>query len=94
MPWLYKLLLNKYYVDELYNILFVKSLRGLGLLLQYFDRYVVGGLVQLVVSITTGIGALHARIQNGQVQMYGAIVIFGLTLLLAGLTLVVKGVIG
>lgn len=94
LPGLYQTLLNKYYVDELYDATFVKSLRGLGKVLNLFDKYVVGGLVSLVVGITTGIGTLHARMQNGQVQMYGAVVFLGLVLLLLGFTLVSKGVLG
>jgi len=81
-PWAYHTLLNKYYVDEAYHATFVKGLGGLGLILHYFDRYIVDGLVHLAARITTGIGALGARMQNGQVQTYGAFVFIGLSMLL------------
>jgi len=42
----YRLLLNKYYVDELYDFLFVEPTKKLGLLLDWFDRTVIDGLVR------------------------------------------------
>jgi len=56
-----------------------------------FDRYVVDGLVALTASITRGIGSLHARAQNGQVQSYGAVVLFGLLLLVVAISLTAQG---
>ncbi|BFU94982.1 MAG: NADH:ubiquinone oxidoreductase, membrane subunit L [Nitrospira sp.] len=44
----YRLLLNKYYVDELYDLLFVEPTKKLGLLLDWFDRTVIDGLVRAV----------------------------------------------
>jgi NADH-quinone oxidoreductase subunit L len=43
-------------------------------------------LVALTVKVTEAIGALHARLQNGQIQTYGLIVLLGLVLLLIGYT--------
>ncbi len=85
-PWLYRLSFRKYYVDEIYNVVFVKPLKFAGYLLHLFDRYIVAGLVNLVAKLTAGIGAVHARLQNGQMQRYGFVVIIGLVLLLIGLT--------
>lgn len=90
---LHSLLYNKYYIDELYNAIFVKPLRGLGLVLEFFDRYIVGGLVTLVVKITQGIGTIGARVQSGQVQTYVAVVFVGLTLLIGAFIFVAKGVV-
>ncbi len=39
-------MLNKYYVDELYDFLLVEPLKRLGHLLDWFDRTVVDGLVR------------------------------------------------
>ncbi|MBO8165410.1 MAG: NADH-quinone oxidoreductase subunit L [Brevibacillus sp.] len=86
VPWLYQLSYRKYYVDEIYHAVFVRPLRWLGLFLNLFDRYIVDGLVALLASATNGIGALHARLQNGQVQTYGFVVLLGLVLLVAGFT--------
>lgn len=91
LPWLYQLSYRKYYVDELYHYVFVRSLTWLGHGLDLFDRYVVDGLVVLTTKLTSGIGALNARIQNGQVQSYGVIVLLGLLLLIVGYTVSAQG---
>ena len=43
---LYRMLLNKYYVDEIYDLIFVEPLKRLGHLLDWFDRTVIDGLVR------------------------------------------------
>ncbi|OZM56549.1 NADH-quinone oxidoreductase subunit L [Lottiidibacillus patelloidae] len=78
---IYKLLLNKYYIDELYNVTIVKFTRAFGLFLNYFDRFVVGGIVTGVALFTDGIGRIGSRVHNGQTQMYGAVVIFALAVI-------------
>jgi len=47
----YTTLLNKYYVDELYDLLFVEPTKRLGELLDWFDRTVVDGLVRGVAQL-------------------------------------------
>jgi NADH-quinone oxidoreductase subunit L len=42
----YRTLLNKYYVDELYDLLFVEPTKRLGEFLDWFDRMVVDGAVR------------------------------------------------
>ncbi|USG65397.1 NADH-quinone oxidoreductase subunit L [Brevibacillus ruminantium] len=91
MPWLYQLSYRKYYMDELYQGVIVRPIGWLGSLLNLFDKYVVDGLVSLVAAITRGIGALHGRAQNGQMQSYGAMVLFGLVLLIVAITLTAQG---
>jgi NADH-quinone oxidoreductase subunit L len=86
LPWLYQLSYRKYYIDEFYHAVIVRPLTWLGYGLDLFDRYVVDGLVALTVRVTEAIGALHARLQNGQMQTYGFIVLVGLVLLLIGYT--------
>ncbi|GED52291.1 NADH-quinone oxidoreductase subunit L [Brevibacillus borstelensis] len=91
MPWLYQLSYRKYFVDEFYHYVVVVPLGWLGYLLNLFDKYIVDGLVSLIAKITRGIGALHGRAQNGQVQSYGAMVLFGLLLLIVAITLTAQG---
>ncbi len=91
LPWLYQLSYRKYYVDELYHYVFVKPLSWLGLILNWFDRYVVDGLVSLTAAVTNWIGSLHARMQNGQIQSYGAVVLLGLLLLVIAFSLTAQG---
>jgi NADH-quinone oxidoreductase subunit L len=45
---IYTTLLNKYYVDELYDFLFVEPCKKLGLLWDWFDRTIIDGIVRAV----------------------------------------------
>lgn len=49
---MYRLLLNKYYIDELYDLIFVEPLKRLGALLDWFDRTVIDGIVRGVGQLT------------------------------------------
>ncbi|BBH23868.1 NADH-quinone oxidoreductase subunit L [Paenibacillus baekrokdamisoli] len=82
-PWLVRLLERKYYIDELYQIIFIKPLRGIGLLLNGIDHYVVDGIVRLTSGSIVLLGKGGTRLQNGQVQTYGLITLFGLIILIA-----------
>lgn len=84
--WIYLLLENKFYFDEIYQWLIVFPLKGLGYLFIGFDRFVIGGLVRLTAWIPVTIGGLGSRLQNGQVQTYILISVFGLLLVIVGLT--------
>jgi NADH-quinone oxidoreductase subunit L len=44
MPWLYRLLVHKYYVDEIYDALIVNRVKDLGTWLGLFDAKVIDGL--------------------------------------------------
>ncbi|KQX60171.1 NADH-quinone oxidoreductase subunit L [Paenibacillus sp. Root444D2] len=81
MPWLYTLLNRKYFIDEIYDGVIVKPLRGLGWILELFDVYVVDGIVRLVAFTVVGLGRLGSRLQNGQLQTYGVIMILGMLIL-------------
>jgi NADH-quinone oxidoreductase subunit L len=43
MPWLYRLLVHKYYVDEIYDALIVNRVKDLGIWLGLFDAKVIDG---------------------------------------------------
>jgi NADH-quinone oxidoreductase subunit L len=47
-PGLYTTLLNKYYVDELYDTVFVEPTKRLGQAFDWFDRTVIDGIVRAV----------------------------------------------
>jgi NADH-quinone oxidoreductase subunit L len=47
----YRILLNKYYVDELYDLLWVEPTKKLGFLFDWFDRTVIDGLVHGVARL-------------------------------------------
>ncbi|WP_274654269.1 NADH-quinone oxidoreductase subunit L [Paenibacillus humicola] len=81
-PWLVRLLERKYYIDELYHYVFVKGLRGIGLLLNAIDDYIVDGIVKLAGGAAVLFGRGGTRLQNGQVQTYGLITVLGLVVLI------------
>jgi NADH-quinone oxidoreductase subunit L len=80
-PLSYNVLFNKYYVDEFYGITIVYATKAISILCQYIDRFLVEGMANLIAATTNGMGRLGARLQNGQVQMYGTVTIIGLALL-------------
>lgn len=81
-PWLYRLLNRKYYIDELYQAVWVRPLEAIGQVLNLFDVYVVDGVVRLSTYAVTGLGRLGSRLQNGQVQTYGLATLLGLLVLM------------
>ncbi|WEK53956.1 MAG: NADH-quinone oxidoreductase subunit L [Candidatus Cohnella colombiensis] len=81
VPGLVKVLANKYYIDEIYDLVFVKPLRGLGVVLQAIDDYVVDGAVRAVGHCTKAVGRLNSRLQSGQVQAYVLTAIIGIVIL-------------
>jgi NADH-quinone oxidoreductase subunit L len=93
LPWLYQLSFRKYYIDEIYDRLVVRPLGVLARFLSLFDVYLIDGLVRIAGAFTKEIGYAGARMQNGQVQTYGAIAFLGIVLLILGLTLV-RGYLG
>ncbi|WP_202079592.1 NADH-quinone oxidoreductase subunit L [Caldalkalibacillus salinus] len=79
---LYQTLYHKYYIDEAYHYTFTRGLQGFGLILKFFDKYIVEGIVNSVSALINGLGQWGARLQNGQVQTYGFTVVLGLILLI------------
>jgi len=78
---LHTILLNKYYVDEFYQMTVVAVIKAISYLLRFIDVFVVEGLVKGVVGIVQGLGKTGSKMQNGQVQTYGAVAFIGLALL-------------
>ncbi|RJE85599.1 NADH-quinone oxidoreductase subunit L [Paenibacillus sp. 1011MAR3C5] len=77
MPRLVRLAERKFYIDELYEAVIVKSLRGLSACLAAIDTYVIGGAVKLAGAAASAAGKLGLRLQNGQVQTYGVAAVLG-----------------
>ncbi|MDQ0061985.1 NADH-quinone oxidoreductase subunit L [Paenibacillus harenae] len=80
-PWLVMLLERKYFIDECYERILVKPLKGLGTLLMALDSYVIGGAVRLVSAAADSAGKAAVRLQNGQVQTYGIAALLGLVVI-------------
>ena len=86
---LYNFLLNKWYIDELYEFLFVKSSKKIGSLLWKkgdlgtIDRFGPDGISKLVKIISNKAG----RFQTGFIYDYAFVMLIGLSILLTYLIL-------
>jgi len=79
---LIRILEAKYYVDEIYDTLFVKPFRSLAQLTQYFD-YAVDGVVFVVGLVPQAAGAtLRYTLQRGYLQGYALSMMLGLAVIL------------
>jgi NADH-quinone oxidoreductase subunit L len=74
IPGAYKLVANKYYVDEIYNAIFVKGLLGVSKYLLSFvvDAGILGGTAWLLGGIANLGGAILQRWQSGNLRSYAA----------------------
>ncbi len=78
-----KVLAHKFYIDEIYDFLFVKPVEKLSQLLHYFaDTRGIDGLVNGVGGAVKALGAQFRKLQNGNMEYYllgmvvGAVVLF------------------
>ena len=81
---LYKFLLNKWYIDELYNILFVRGARFFG---DVFWKVVDRGVIDRFgpngfASVASGAGRVLSRFQSGYLYHYAFVMLAGLALIL------------
>jgi len=75
---LYQLVLNKYYIDELYEILFINSLKNLGTgLWRGFDDFVIDGIVNGIAFLFGWLSRGMRKMQTGLVQNYAFSMIIG-----------------
>lgn len=78
MPGLYDVVLNKYYVDEIYDILIVRRIRdGSVWLWQAFDAMFIDGIVNGVAAVVRGAGDAVRRLQTGVVGNYAFSLLLG-----------------
>ncbi|MGH7824346.1 MAG: NADH-quinone oxidoreductase subunit L [Candidatus Binatia bacterium] len=68
---LYRVLFNKYYVDELYDAAIVRPFTSVsGWLAQVFDPKVIDGIVNGIAKGTRGMSFIWREVQSGNVQHY------------------------
>jgi NADH-quinone oxidoreductase subunit L len=80
----YRLLLNKYYVDEIYNAVIVQPIRlaSTGVLWKGIDAGLIDGAVNGVGAVVSaGSGALR-RLQTGSIRTYSAALFLGAAMIL------------
>jgi len=85
-----EILENKYYLDWLYEELFVRGvvLGGAAWLLSLWDRYVIDGAVN-GIGTTARWGADQARLlQAGQAQLYASAMLIGVVGAIAGILII------
>ena len=79
----YRLIANKYWVDELYQALFVTPLVGLSRLLwKVVDDLLIDGVVNGVAASFRGASAVFRRLQTGNVQSYALYILAGIVVIL------------
>ncbi len=81
---LYQLSLNKWYIDDIYNVVFVQGSRRLARQVLEVDVRLVDGVVNLAGFVTLVTGETLKYLESGRVQFY-ALIVFGAVL---GLVLV------
>ncbi len=74
--------IHKFYIDEIYDFLIVKTLRSLSVIEdKIIDQKGVDGILHVVVSGYKAAGAAFALLQNGKVRFYALYILAGLSIL-------------
>jgi NADH-quinone oxidoreductase subunit L len=81
-PGMYRASLNKYYFDDLYQLLFARGGVLVSNVLWWFDVKVIDGVVNGTGWLAQRIGGLLRRLQTGRVQNYGLGIAAGLVIVL------------
>lgn len=82
-PW--QVFRNKYYVDEIYEFVFVRTLKGWGeFFYRVIDQAIIDGLLNGSAKLSHSLSLRMKRLQTGLTQTYAIWVWLGLILLLAG----------
>ncbi len=80
---LHRLSYNKYYIDELYEVLFVKTLmKGSRLLWKWVDAFIIDGVVNGTGRLAQLIAKLGQNVQTGNVNTYALSIVLGVMALL------------
>jgi NADH-quinone oxidoreductase subunit L len=81
---LHRLLLNKYYVDEIYDAMVVQPIKAASTegLWRGFDVRVIDGAVNGTASIVDGCAAVLRRLQSGSVRAYAGSLFVGVVVIL------------
>ncbi len=80
---LHRIVLNKFYVDEFYDLLIRYVVLGISHIEQAFDTYVIDGLVNGVARLVLTAGRDLRHVETGRVQTYMAAIFGGVVVLIA-----------
>lgn len=82
-PFIYKLLFNKYYVDEFYDATVVNPiLKGSNLTYQHFDLKIIDGAVNGSAASAGFFGRIFSTLQSGLIKDYALVFLLGAIILL------------
>ena len=87
---LYRASLNKWWFDELNDLLFIRIGGRVAAALWWFDRVIVDGTVNGIGSVVRDLGGALRRLQTGRVQNYALGIAIGL-IVMAGSFLLIVG---
>lgn len=80
-PWRV-MVMDKFYIDELYDLLIVRTLRAMSVLSdRLVDRGIVDGIIYVMVNGYRAAGHLFARSQNGKVRFYALYILAGVAVM-------------
>lgn len=82
VPGIYKILVNKYYVDEIYGSTIVAGTNRLSRFFDWFERSIIGGIIYLVGQLVNGLATLGSKAQSGQTQSYILVSLAGLAIMM------------
>ncbi len=88
VPFLYRASVNKWWFDDLYDLLFIRFGGMVAGSLWWFDRTVIDGTVNGIGALTADAGRELRRVQTGRVQNYALGIAIGL-IVMAGSYLVI-----
>lgn len=84
---LYLLSYNKFYIDEIYDLLIVRPLVALARLCYLLDRLLVDGIVNFIGAVPGFVGSQLRALQGGMVQFYALAMALGVLVLLGALVM-------
>jgi len=90
VPFLYRASLNKWWFDELNDLLFIRIGGSVAAAIWWFDREIVDGIVNGLGAVTRASGRGLSRVQTGRVQNYAFGIALGL-IVMAGSYLWIAG---
>ncbi|WP_266362110.1 NADH-quinone oxidoreductase subunit L [Tellurirhabdus rosea] len=77
-----KVLYNKYYIDELYETIIIKPMRGLSDVLYSFGEFLIDGIVSGTAWGVKGLAGGARRLQSGSISFYVFAMVVGIVLIL------------
>lgn len=80
---LYQLSFHKFYIDEIYAALIKFFVDGIAKVLYWIDVHIVDGIVNALGGLVRAASEMLSPAENGQVQSYAGVYIFGVIVLLA-----------